>query len=57
MSEPRSIESIVNSIINLQEERASVPPELRIEIDKRIAMFEGMLNDMTIKRKLELWQG
>ena len=57
MSEPRSIESIVNSIIHLEEERASVPPELRVEIDKRIAMFEGMLNDMTITRRLELWQG
>lgn len=54
MSEPRSIESIVNSIIHLEEERASVPPELRVEIDKRIAMFEGMLNDKTIARNLEL---
>lgn len=51
MSEPRSIESIVNSIIHLEEERISAPPELRVEIDKRITMFQGMLNDMTIVKR------
>ena len=54
MSEPRSIESIVNSIINLNEERSVLDPvycaDIIAKIDKRIEMFEGMLNDRTIER-------
>jgi len=54
MSEPRSIESIVNSIINLSEERKCLDPVYCADvikmIDKRIEMFEGMLNDRTIER-------
>lgn len=54
MSEPRSIESIVNSIINLNEERSCMDPVYCADvikmIDKRIEMFEGMLNDRTIER-------
>ena len=54
MSEPRSIESIVNSIINLNEERSCMDPVYCADIikliDKRIEMFEGMLNDLTIER-------
>jgi len=54
MSESRSIESIVNSIINLSEERSVLDPvycaDIIKMIDKRIEMFEGMLNDRTIER-------
>ena len=44
MSESRSIESIVNSIINLSEERKCLDPVYCADvikmIDKRIEMFE-----------------
>ena len=54
MSESRSVESIVNSIINLCEERSCLDPVFCADIikmiDKRIEMFEGMLNDRTIER-------
>ena len=55
MSEPRSVESIVNSIINLSEERSVLDPVYCADdikrIEKRIEMFEGMLNDMTIVKR------
>ncbi|NBR23298.1 MAG: hypothetical protein EBU08_05880 [Micrococcales bacterium] len=55
MSEPRSLDSIVNEVINLSEVRSALDPvhcadDLK-RVEKRIAYLEGLMENMTIERR------
>ena len=51
MSEPRSLDSIVNEVINLCEIRGEMDDATNQNIEKRIAYLEGLMENMTIERR------
>lgn len=51
MSEPRSLDSMVNEMINLCEIRGEMDDATNQNIEKRIAYLEGLMETMTIVKR------